>query len=137
MGHLSFPQPIKRLTGKNLKEFVRENVDNSAMVMTDDFKAYRPLRRELNHKNVNHTLRQHVNGPVHTNAIEGYFSLLKREITGIFHHVSQKHLSRYLSEFDFRYNMRRHNNGTLVCRLLNRIEGKKLLYREPLSPLPG
>ena len=119
-----------RLTGKNLKGFIHENVDNSTVVMTDEFKGYRTLRRDYNHETVNHSLGEYVRGNVHTNTIEGYFSLLKRGIMGVFHHVSKKHLHRYLSEFDFKYNMRKRDDGVLACMLLNRIEGKRLLYRD-------
>lgn len=121
---------MDRLTGKNLKEFIHDNVDNTYEIMTDDFKAYRTLRKDFNHKFVNNSIGRYVKGKVHTNTLEGYFSLLKRGITGIFHHVSKKHLHRYLNEFDFRYNIRKRNDGALACMLLNGIEGKRLLYRD-------
>ena len=124
-------QPMVRLTGKNLKSFVYKNVDNTAIVMTDDFKSYKMLRKDFQHKFVRHSVGEYVRGEVHTNTVEGYFSLLKRGITGVFHHVSKKHLHRYLSEFDFRYNMRKQKDGALACMLLNGVEGKRLLYREP------
>ncbi len=121
---------IARVTGENLKSFVYENVDKKAMLMTDDFKSYKMLRKDYQHKIVKHSLGEYVRGQVHTNTIEGYFSLLKRGITGVFHHVSKKHLHRYLSEFDFRYNMRKQNDGVIACMLLNGVEGKRLLYRD-------
>jgi len=121
---------MTRLTGKNLKEFVRENVDNTCVAMTDDFKGYRSLRRDSNHKSVNHSLGQYDKGQVRANTVEGYFGFLKRGITSVFHHVNEKHLRRYPSEFDFRYNMRKRNDGVLDCMLLNRIEDKRLLYRD-------
>ena len=68
---------------------------------------------------------------MYTNIVENYFSLLKCGINTIFQNVSKKHLHKYLSEFDFRYNMRKQNDGVLACMLLNGIEGKRLLYREP------
>jgi len=126
-------QVMTRLTGKNLKEFVYENVDNTAVVMTDEFKSYKMLRKNYQHKTIRHDLREYVRGQVHTNTVEGYFSLLKRGITGVFHHVSKKHLHRYLSEFDFRYNMRKQNDGVLAVRLLNGVEVKRLLYRDSSS----
>ena len=104
------------------------------MVVTDDLKGYRTVRREFNHQCVNHSAGQYVNGQVHTNTIEGYFSLLKRGINGVFHHVSNKHLHRYLCEFDFRYNMRESTNGTRTATALGFIEGKSLMYRQPASP---
>ncbi len=124
-------QTMTRLTGKNLKEFVYNNVDKNSIVMTDEFKSYKMLRKDFQHKFVRHSYGEYVRGQTHTNTVEGYFSLLKRGINGVFHHVSKKHLHRYLSEFDFRYNMRKQNDGVLAFMLLNRVEGKRLLYREP------
>ena len=65
---------MERLTGKNRKRFISENVDNTTVVMTDDFRAYRTIRRDFNHKFVNHSSGQYVNGEVHTNTIEGYLT---------------------------------------------------------------
>jgi len=91
-------QKMTRLTGKNLKGFIQENVDNTCVVMTDEFKGYRTLQRDFNHESVNHSLGQYVKGQVHTNTVEGYFSLPKRGINGVFHHISDTHLHRYLNE---------------------------------------
>lgn len=118
------------IRGINLKEFVYDNVDNTSIVMTDEFKLYKMLRKDFQHKFVRHSLGEYVRGEIHTNTIEGYFSLLKRGITGVFHHVSKKHLHRYLNEFDFRYNGRKQDDGVLACMLLNGIEGKRLVYRD-------
>lgn len=118
------------IRGINLKEFVYDNVDNTSIVMTDEFKSYKMLRKDFQHKFVRHSLGEYVRGEIHTNTIEGYFSLLKRGITGVFHHVSKKHLHRYLNEFDFRYNGRKQDDGVLACMLLNGIEGKRLVYRD-------
>ena len=71
-------------------------------------------------------------GHAHTNTIEGYFSILKRGITGTYHHVSQQHLKRYLAEFDFRYNERSGLNVSDIERTalaVKGIEGKRLTYR--------
>jgi len=127
-------QALTRLTGKNLKEFVYKNVDKTSIVMTDDFKSYKMLRKDFQHRVIKHSFGEYIKGQTHTNTVEGYFSLLKRGITGVFHHVSKKHLHRYLSEFDFRYNMRKQDDGVLAFMLLNRVEGKRLMYREPTSP---
>jgi transposase-like protein len=126
-------QMMTHLTSKNLKEFVCKNADNSCTIMTDEFKSYKRLRKDFNHQFVKHSMGEYVRGNTHTNTIEGYFSLLKRGINGVFHHVSEKHLHRYLSEFDFRYNMRKQNDGTSACMLLNGVEGKRLLYRDSSS----
>ena len=66
------------------------------------------------------------------NTIEGYFSIVKRGITGVYHHASAQHLKRYLAEFDFRYNERSAlgiNDGERMVRLAKSIEGKRLTYR--------
>jgi len=66
---------------------------------------------------------------VTTNTVEGYFSLLKRGINGVYHHVGRKHLHRYLSEFDFRYNARKVTDGERALEALKGFEGKRLTYR--------
>lgn len=127
-------QVMTRLTGKNLKSFINENVDNTSVIMTDEFKSYKMLRKDFNHKFVRHSMGEYVRGNIYTNTVEGYFSLLKRGINGVFHHVSKKHLQRSLHEFDFRYNMRRMEDATRTTAALSCIEGKRLMYREPMSP---
>jgi transposase-like protein len=123
-------QVMEKITTKNLKEFVYQNVDKGSTVMTDDYKPYKVLKRDFHHHAVKHTYGEYVRGSAHTNTVEGYFSLLKRGINGVFHHVSKKHLHRYLSEFDFRYNMRKQDDGVIVYMLLNGVEGKRLFYRD-------
>jgi hypothetical protein len=78
---------------------------------------------------VNHSDGEYVRGQVHTNTVEGYFSLLKRGIVGTFHHVSEKHLPRYLAEFDFRYNGRKDSDAVRAFNAMKGIEGKRLQYR--------
>ncbi len=82
-------------------------VDAKTFLMTDDAGQYRNMPKDFPaHQTVNHSISEYVRGHAHTNTIEGYFSVLKRGLTGTFHHVSQQHLKRYLAEFDFRYNNR-------------------------------
>jgi hypothetical protein len=85
------------------------------------------------HESVNHSIGEYVRGDAHTNTIEGYFSILKRGIHGVYHHVSQQHLKRYLAEFDFRYNERAAlgvDDATRADRLVRGIVGKRLMYRD-------
>lgn len=87
---------------------VQENVHPDSTVMTDELAAYKSLSSVVAHHGVvNHRAEEWVRGDVHTNTIEGAWSLLKRGIVGSFHKVSVKHLDRYLSEFDFRFNNRK------------------------------
>lgn len=90
-----------------LKEMVRDNVDTSAIVVTDALVAYRGLDKEFaKHEIIYHDKDEYVRGYVHTNTIEGFFSYLKRSIFGIYHQVSPKHLQRYCDENGYRYNTR-------------------------------
>jgi hypothetical protein len=85
------------------------------------------------HQTVNHSIGEYVRGEVHTNTIEGYFSVLKRGIMGTYHHVSPRHLKRYLAEFDFRYNERMAlgvSDEARATKVLHGIVGKRLMYRD-------
>ena len=70
---------------------------------------------------------------VHTNTVEGFFSILKRGIMGVYHNVSRRHLHRYLSEFEFRYNTRQIEDGERTARAIQGAVGKRLTYREPAA----
>jgi len=87
------------------KEIVR-NIKESAMLYTDEYTGYSSMKRIYDHSCVKHSSGQYVNGRVHTNTIEGFWSLLKRGIFGIYHSTSKKHLQKYVDEFVFRYNTR-------------------------------
>jgi hypothetical protein len=83
---------------------------------------------------VNHSAGEYVRGDVHTNTVEGYFSILKRGIIGVYHHVSEQHLKRYLAEFDFRYNERMAlgvDDKTRATRAISGVVGKRLTYHQP------
>lgn len=102
--------------------------------MTDEFLSYRGLDKEfVQHKVINHRSKEYVNGDIHTNIVEGYFSLLKRGIIGACHHVGKHHLHRYLSEFDFRYNARNISDVESSELALIGGEGKRLMYRDSLG----
>jgi hypothetical protein len=101
--------------------------------MTDEHSAYNVVGKEFaGHGAVRHFIGEYVRGEAHTNTIEGYFSLLKRGITGVYHHVSQEHLKRYLGEFDFRHNQRIALGVSDMQRTekaILGIVGKRLTYR--------
>jgi hypothetical protein len=81
---------------------------------------------------VNHGIKEYARGDVTTNSAEGFFSILKRGLTGIYQHVSEQHLQRYVTEFDFRYNYRQSqgfDDEQRAAMLLKGIEGKRLTYR--------
>lgn len=123
--------PVQRVTGANLKGIIRQNVEPSSTIMTDDFPSYRGLDKNFSfHHVINHGNKEYVRGNVHTNTVEGYFSILKRGIIGVYHHVGEQHLHRYLSEFNFRYNNRKIDDAERSMLSLCGIEGKRLMYRD-------
>jgi transposase-like protein len=126
-------QHVDRVTSANLKGIIRENVETTSTIMTDDFYLYRGLNKEFYaHKVINHSKKIYSKpGGIHTNTIEGYFSILKRGIIGVYQHVDKKHLSRYLAEFDFRYNLRTAigvSDTERAEKLLKGVVGKRITY---------
>lgn len=130
---------IANVTGATLKGVIRDHVDTASRMMTDAFPSYRGLEHEFaTHEVINHQMDEYVRGDVHTNTAENFFSILKRGVTGVYHHWSEAHLHRYLSEFDFRYNNRIANgvdDAERTRRALLGAEGKRLMYAD--SSLAG
>jgi hypothetical protein len=82
---------------------------------------------------VNDKKEEYVRGDVYTNTFEGFFSLLKRGINGVYHHASKEHLHRYLAEFDFRYNHRKVEDHDRTISALKGFTGKRLTYADSKS----
>lgn len=97
---------VKDVTSRTLKSFIGENTTKGSTIITDDWKSYRGLNNKYQHLVVAHCKGEYVNGIIHTNTIEGFWSLLKRGITGQYHHVTKKHIDKYIDEFCYRYNNR-------------------------------
>lgn len=120
------------VSGKTLAPILRAQVAEEARLMTDSFGGYSQVGKEFAaHETVNHLKGEYVRGDVHTNTAEGYFSQLKRSIDGTHHHVSAQHLQRYVGEFDFRYNTRKATDGRRTKRVIEKVGGKRLMYRQP------
>ena len=83
------------------------------------------------HETVNHSAKEYARGDVTTNTVEGYFSIFKRGMRGNYQHCAEKHLHRYLAEFDFRYNTRNMTDGERAVLAVQGGEGKRLTYRQP------
>jgi transposase-like protein len=98
---------IESRRGEPLSRAVRTHVNPSAFMLTDDWVAYRPLRREYDWAVINHFAGIYVEGDTHTNTIEGFFGNLKTGMRGAYKHVSDKYLQSYLDEFAWRHNHRR------------------------------
>ena len=128
---------IKDATARTLAQTARKSADRKSYLMTDENTAYTKLGREYSgHGTVNHSANEYarLGNWIHTNTVEGYFSIFKRGVVGTYHHVSEQHLDRYLAEFDFRYNNRVRlgvDDKTRSKKLLKGIVGKRLTYRRP------
>jgi transposase-like protein len=108
---------VSDVKGDTLRGFVREAVSNKvSLLCTDQWIGYHGLDKEYPHAVIEHTKGQYVVGAVHTNTIEGFWSILKRGMVGTFHKVSAKYLPLYVAEFQFRYNNRQNDDifGTAI-----------------------
>ena len=123
------------VNGKNLKRVIHQNIHQSARVMTDEASYYKYLGKhfEGGHGTVNHSAGEYVNGDATTNTVEGFFSILKRGMIGTFHAVSKKHLHRYVSEFEYRYNTRHLDDGERTAIVIRKADGKRLYYKDPVN----
>lgn len=123
---------IEKITAENLKAVLAEVCEQDAHLMTDTGVLSKAIKGRK-HSLVNHSADEYVRYEegvcVTTNTVEGYFSLLKRGINGVYHHVGRKHLHRYLGEFDFRYNERKVTDGERAQKALAGFEGKRLTYK--------
>ena len=127
-------QVVERVTGDTLGKILVEHMEPDSVLMTDEYAAYRkPGQQFTAHHTVNHSRGEYARGFVTTNTVEGYFSQLKRSIDGTHHHVSKRHLPKYLGEFDFRYSTRKMTDGERTALTIKRAEGKRLRYSEPSS----
>jgi hypothetical protein len=102
--------------------------------MTDQGTWYKEIGRTMaSHETVNHGIEEYVRGDVTTNRAEGYFSVFKKGMRGVYQHCQEKHLHRYLAEFDFRYSHRIAlgvNDQSRTVRAIKGAKGKRLMYRD-------
>lgn len=120
---------VPAVTGKTLKPILREQLRRDTHVITDEMGAYKDLDLEFQqHSVVCHIKGEYARGYIHTNTIESYFSVLKRGLTGVYQHVGENHLRRYIGEFDFRYNNRKVSDVDRTINALRGIVGKRLYY---------
>ena len=127
---------IDKADSANIKPIIDKNLAQEGMLMTDEAALYGKIGKEFKHHfTVEHGAGEYVRGSVHVNTLEGYFSIFKRGMKGVYQHCAEKHLHRYLAEFDFRYNNRMalgtHDEQRAEKALLG-VKGKRLTY--PGSP---
>jgi transposase-like protein len=114
------------------------NVKNGSTIVTDSYHAYKDLKKNYTHKSVKHSAGEYVRieaktaFKVHTNSIEGFWSLVKRTINGTHHWISKKHTNKYLAEMSFRYNTKELSDSARFVNFLQ-ISFKKLTYKDLIS----
>jgi transposase-like protein len=127
-------QHVNDVNAATLRPILKAQIDADSWLMTDESAVYRSIGKEFKyHFTVEHGIGEYVRGSAHTNTIEGFFSIFKRGMVGVYQHCSSTHLKRYLSEFDFRYNGRIAlgvDDQKRTTSMLRGIIGKRLTYRE-------
>lgn len=126
---------VPDVTGETLRGILREEVESSARIMTDEFGAYNGLGTWFSggHLHVNHGTREYAVGDIYTNTAESSFAVVKRGIVGIYHNVSREYLHRYVWQFDFVWNNRELNDGERIEKAVRAAEGRRLMYRTPVE----
>jgi transposase-like protein len=124
---------IERATVANVRDVIVRNVSRKSVLHTDESKLYTGVGGEFSkHETVKHTAGEYVRGDVHTNTVEGYFSIFKRGMKGIYQHCGEAHLHRYVAEFDFRYSNRSGlgvEDTERASKIISQAAGKRLTYR--------
>lgn len=124
---------VANVTAKTVTPILKKQVAAKSRLMTDEAKIYtKPGKHFASHETVNHGRKEYARGDVTTNSAESSFALLKRGLVGTFHHVSEQHLQRYATEFDFRWNHREflgYNDDARTRAAMKGISGKRLTYR--------
>lgn len=124
---------VERVDKEAVARIVNANVHKETILVTDESRLYPAVGATFaGHETVRHASGEYVRGDVHTNTIEGYFSVFKRGMKGVYQHCGERHLHRYLAEFDFRYNNRSAlgvEDGARAGIALRGVVGKRLTYR--------
>src|SRR6266576_2864310 len=123
---------VPEVTATTLKPIIADAIAKDSHFRTDESGVYWNIGEQFaSHRTVVHSIGEYVRGDAHTNTTEGYFSIFKRGIYGVYHHVSQQHLKRYLGEFDFRYNERIAlgvDDAQRAAKAIKGAAGKRLTY---------
>ena len=140
-------KPVPTTDAPHVAGFVAAHTKTGAKVYTDEAAAYNALNSRYDHETVNHSVSEYVRGMAHTNGMESFWAILKRGYQGVYHHMSAKHLHRYVNEFSGRHNMRDRDTieqmGAVVTGMageapnlqgVGSLEGATIKSRNPVSP---
>ncbi len=119
---------VARTDSPTLQGFIAGNASDKATIYTDDHRAYHGL--PYRHESVRHSISEYVRDQAHTNGIESFWALLKRGYHGTFHHISPKHLHRYVNEFANRHNSRSMDTEDMMRSFYAGLIGKRLMYKD-------
>jgi transposase-like protein len=126
---------VDRVNKKTVRKILLDNADKKSTLMTDEHAIYPATGAHFaDHQTVNHSQYEYARGATSTNTVEGFFSIFKRGMKGVYQHCSERHLHRYLAEFDFRYSNREAlgvNDASRAAKALAGAKGKRLTYRIP------
>lgn len=127
---------VANVTGASLRSAIAEHVDMpNSHLMTDAYMAYRRIGKDMaGHSWVDHSSHEYVRGEVTSNIAESFFAQFKRSLDGTYHNVSRKHLGRYATEFEFRWNTRKLSDQGRIDALLAGATGRRLTYRPTTQP---
>ena len=114
-----------------MQNFVADHAKPGTTVYTDEAKAYEGM--PFKHETVKHSVSEYVNDQASTNGIESFWALLKRGYHGTFHHISEKHLHRYVTEFASRHNRRSQDTEVMMREHFAALIGKRLMYRDLIA----
>lgn len=126
-----FAKPVINTKGETIQPIMRKVVQLGSVIFTDEWNGYKGLDRLYAHRFVNHSQGEYINA--HTNTVEGFWSLFKRGIIGIYHSVSHKHLEKYCDEFTYRYNTRESSQQERFNEAISKSKDNRLKYKDLIA----
>jgi transposase-like protein len=134
-GGRAYTVKFDHLSKRGLEAHLIARADMKSHLRTDESNLYKRIGTQFaSHEAVNHSVKEYVRGDAYTNTAEGFFSIFKRGMRGVYQHCGKQHLNRYLTEFDFRYNSRKCDDLSRSILALTGIKGKRLTYKGPSAP---
>lgn len=118
---------------ETIQPILEANIEEGATLMTDEWTGYSQAHEKFNHLKVYHGAKQYVDGMIHCNGVENFWSHLKRGIIGIYHQLPRKHLQRYAYEYQYRFNTRKFKSEERFHILLSRTNGRRLKYKDLIA----
>lgn len=129
-------QVVERVSMATVENNIKEYAAKGSQIISDDFLSYARIGKMFPHKSVSHARGEYVKGDAHTNSIESFWALFKRGYHGIYHHMSRKHMQKYVDEFTFRFNRRAGDMQNVFSDVMNRVTDSPTLHYKTLIEKP-